>query len=58
MGWGVVNLCWFVVPVCCGFRVGVVSKTAISRVFGQDRWPSASEVLSLAGEVILLTCFK
>ena len=36
------GVCWFVVPMCRGFRVGAVRGAAVRSVVGEDRWPSAS----------------
>ena len=45
----VVGVCWFVVPMCCGFGVWAVCGPAVQSDFGKNRWPSASGYLGLDG---------
>lgn len=41
MTWGgVVVVCWFVVPMCIGFRVGTFRGPPVQRVIGEDLYPS------------------
>ena len=42
------GVCWFVVPMCSGFGVGAVRDAAVSNVFRDGRYPSASVQSDLA----------